>query len=100
MERIRRALGGSPADHEGGHGAPAGATVGYGPQLEMLCDTARNLCADAWVANRLTLNVKNEGGKQKLSVIPEAMPYLKAAYSIRRDELTPEVRSLMDGLAG
>jgi hypothetical protein len=52
------------------------------------------------VANRLTLNVKNEGGKQKLNVIPEAIPYLRAAYSIRRNELPPEVKGLIDGLAG
>lgn len=100
MDRIRRALGGSPSDHEGGHGAPAATTAGYGPQLEILCDTARNLCADAWVANRLTLDVKNEGGRQSLSVIPEAIPYLKAAYSIRREELGPEVKTLVEGLAG
>ncbi|GEM_PF-3695252 len=79
---------------------PAGATASYGPQLDMLRDTARDLCADAWVANRLTLNVRTEGGKQKLDVTPEAIPYLRAAYSIKRDELTPEVKSLIEGLAG
>ena len=100
VDRIRRALGGSPTDHVGGHAAPVGATAGYGSQLDLLCDTARDLCADAWVANRLTLNVKNEGGKQKLNVIPEAIPYLRAAYSIRRNELPPEVKGLIDGLAG
>ncbi len=100
MDRIRRALGGSPSDHEGGHAAPAGATTGYEQQLDMLCDTARNLCADAWVANRLTLEVKNEGGKKKLNVIPEAIPYLRAAYSMKRDDLTPEVKKLFEGLAG
>lgn len=100
VDRIRRALGGSPADHMGGHAAPAGAAANYGPQLDMLFDTARNLCADTWVANRMTLNVKTEGGKQKLIVIPEAIPYLRAAYSIRRNELAPEVKSLVEGLAG
>lgn len=48
----------------------------------------------------MTLDVKTEGGKQKLSVTPEAVPYLRAAYAIRRDELTPEVKSLVEGLAG
>jgi hypothetical protein len=73
---------------------------GFGPQLDLLCDTARDLCADAWVANRLTLNVKSEGGTQKLNVIPEGIPYLRAASAINRDQLTPEVRKLIDGLAG
>lgn len=93
-------MGGSPADHEGGHAVPAGATVSYGPQLDMLRDTARDLCADAWVANRLTLDVRTEGGRQRLNVSPEAVPYLRAAYSIKREELTPEVKSLVEGLAG
>lgn len=100
IDRIRRALGGSPADHVGGHAAPIGASSDYGPQLDLLRDTARDLCADAWVANRLTLSISSEGGMQKLSVIPEGVPYLKAAYSIRREQLAPEMRKLVDGLAG
>lgn len=100
FDRIRRALGGSPADHEGGHAAPAGKALDYGQQLDLLRDTARDLCADAWMANRLTLSVKDDGGKKSLVAAPEAMPYLRAAYAIRREELTPDVKSLFDGLAG
>ncbi|MDW5564356.1 MAG: hypothetical protein SA339_14170 [Methanomassiliicoccus sp.] len=47
----------------------------------------------------MKVEVRTEGGKQKLSVVPEAIPYLRAAYSIRREELTPEVKSLFEGLA-
>ncbi len=100
VDRIRRALGGSPSDHGSVHAAPTSAGASYGPQLEILRDTARDLCADAWVANRMALEVRTEGGRPKLSVTPEAIPYLRAAYSIRRDELTPEVKSLVEGLAG
>jgi hypothetical protein len=52
------------------------------------------------LANRLTLSVKDEGGKKSLVAAPEAMPYLRAAYAIRREELTPDVKGLFDGLVG
>ena len=101
FDRIRRALGGSPAEHEGGKAAPvAGKALDYGQQLDLLRDTARDLCSDAWLANRLTLSVKDEGGKKSLVAAPEAMPYLRAAYAIRREELTPDVKGLFDGLVG
>jgi hypothetical protein len=104
VERIRLALGGSPGDHGNGHVEHASAHApnasNYEPQLELLRDTARDLCADAWVANRLTLDMRMDGGKPKLGALPETIPYLKAAYAIRQDELSPEVKDLFQGLAG
>ncbi|MBI0583051.1 MAG: hypothetical protein ISF22_02355 [Methanomassiliicoccus sp.] len=72
----------------------------YGPQLDILRDTARDLCADPWVANKLTLDVRMEGGRPMLKALPETMPYLRAAYAIKRNELSPELKGLFEGMAG
>jgi hypothetical protein len=100
ISRIRKALGGSSSDHsEGSHSAVPEAPVQQ--PLDILRDTARDICSDAWLANRMTLEIKTEGGKKTLAAAPaEAVPYVKAAYAIRKDELPSDVKGLFEGIAG
>lgn len=100
IERIRRALGGSPSDHEQGHSAHSAAPSQYQQQLDMLRDTARDLCADTWLANKIALDVKTVNGKPTLSTLPaESMPYVKAAYAIRKNEMPADMKGLFEGIA-
>lgn len=100
FERIRRALGGSPSDHDHGQSGHIAAAQPYQQQLDLLCDTARDLCADTWLANQISLEVKNEGGKKALHYLPaESMPYVKAAYAIRKKEMPSEMQSLFENAA-
>jgi len=98
--RIRRALGGSPSDHpQESHGTAAEAPVRE--PLDIIRDTARDLCSDAWLANSITLEIKAEGGKKMLAATPaEALPYVKAAYAIRKDELPADMKGLFESVAG
>lgn len=100
IERIRRALGGSPSDHEHGNSAHSTGPAQYQQHLEMLRDTARDLCADTWLANQIALDVKMENGKPTLRSMPaESMPYVRAAYAIRKNELPADMKGLFDGMA-
>jgi len=98
--RIRKALGGSPSDHpKGDRGTIAEASVRE--PLDIIRDTARDLCSDAWLANRMTLEIKSEGGKKTLVASPaEAMPYVRAAYVIRKDELPADMKGMFESVAG
>ena len=100
LERIRRALGGSPPKSNA-HGSPhmPAMTTGYEPHLEVLRDTARDLCADPWMANCLVLEVKMIDGKATLHTSPEALPYVKAAYAIKGAGMPANIRALLDGMA-
>jgi hypothetical protein len=101
IDRIRRALGGSPSDHAHGHSAHTAAPSQYQPHLELLRDTARDLCSDTWLANQIALDVKMENGKPTLCSMPaESMPYVRAAYAIRKNELPADMKSMFDGQAG
>ncbi len=100
LSRIRKALGGSPSDrpHEG-QGTVAEAPVRE--PLDIVRDTARDLCSDAWLANSMTLEIKAEGGKKTLVATPaEALPFVKAAYAIRKDELPAEMKGMFESFAG
>ncbi len=96
ISRIRKALGGSPSDHA--HVAPVHTAAAPGPMpLDIVQDTARDICSDPWLANRMTVEIKTEGGKRTLTAAPaEAAPYLRAAYAIRKDELPPETMGLFE----
>lgn len=97
---MRRALGGSPSgQHE--HSSHAGKAPGkYQPQLDMVCDKAKDLCSDPWLANKMALEIRMENGKESLHTAPaESLPYIKAAYAIKRNELPKEVSALLEGVA-
>ena len=65
--------------------------------LEAVQATARDLCADTWLANRINLELKMQNGKQVLDYQPaESLPYVRAAYAIRKDDLPAEMRGLFD----
>ncbi len=100
ISRIRKALGGSPSEHpQEGHSKVAEVPVKQ--PLDILRDTARDLCSDAWLANQMTLEIKTEGGKKMLAAAPaEALPYIKAAYAIRKDELPSDIKGMLEGIAG
>lgn len=100
LGRIRKALGGSPSDHA--HGGSGERTVAeQAPQpLDILRDTAKDLCSDVWLANQMSLTTETVGGAKKLIATPVGMvPYLKAAYSIRKDELPAEIAELVEKMA-
>jgi hypothetical protein len=101
LERLRRVLGGSPAGEHSEHGsARSGANDPYQAHIDALCDTARNLCSDVWLANKINLEVRKEGGKTTLVPIPqESLPYVKAAYEIMQPGLPENVRTLFSGVA-
>jgi hypothetical protein len=66
----------------------------------LLRDTARDLCADSWLANQITLDLKTVNGKSTLECLPiESKPYVKAAFSIRKSQLPPEMQSLFENVA-
>jgi len=100
IERIRRALGGSPGDHADGHSSSPAPRPGNQQHLDLLRDTARDLCSDPWLANQISLEVATVNGKQTIRYMPaESMPYVRAAYAIRKGELPPEMGGLFDGMA-
>jgi hypothetical protein len=100
IERIRKALGGSPSDHAHGHSAQSAAPSQYQPHLELLRDTARDLCSDTWLANQIVVDVKMENGKPTLSSMPAgSMPYVRAAYAIRKNEMPADIKGMFDGMA-
>ena len=100
IERIRRALGGSPSDHAHAHSAHSAAPMNYQPHLEMLRDTARDLCSDTWLANQIALDVKMVNGKPTLTSMPAgSMPYVRAAYAIKKNELPADMKGMFDGPA-
>jgi hypothetical protein len=93
-------MGGSPSNHGHGQSAHSAAPSQYQQHLDMLRDTARDLCADTWLANQIALDVKMENGKPTLRSLPaESMPYVKAAYAIRKNELPADMKGLFDGMA-
>lgn len=98
--RIRKALGGSPTDHaHGGSGERTAAEQAPQP-LDVLRDTARDLCSDVWLANQMNLTMETMGGARKLVATPEGViPYIRAAYSIKKDELPPEMGELVEKMA-
>jgi len=49
----------------------------------------------------MTLEIKSEGWKKTLVASPaEAMPYVRAAYVIRKDELPADMKGLFESVAG
>jgi hypothetical protein len=49
----------------------------------------------------MTLEIKAEGGKKTLVATPaEALPFVKAAYAIRKDELPAEMKGMFESFAG
>lgn len=101
ISRIRKALGGSPSDH--GHlGAVENKAAGQPPKpIDILGEAAKDLCPDVWLANRLNLSMETVGGVQRLVATPaEMVPYLKAAYHVKKAELPDEMAALVDKISG
>ncbi|WP_019177820.1 hypothetical protein [Methanomassiliicoccus luminyensis] len=100
FERLKKMIGGSS---QGGQpkqmNAPAAAGDPYKPSLELLQDTARNLCPDPWLANKLTVDYKVENGSPSLVTSPaESLPYIRAAYAMKKDKVPENVVPLLKSL--
>lgn len=93
FERIRRMFGSSSSIES------SSTPNAYQPQLDEVCDQARYLCPDPWLANKLTLTVGKTGEKTMLSVTPqEGIPYMMAARDMMRGKLSKEVNDLFDNM--
>lgn len=101
FERLRKALGGSP--QKGQPAQKTGTAAASDPlkqSLELLQDTARDICPDAWLANKITVGYKLENGTPSLVTSPaESLPYIRAAYAMKRDKLPENVGALFKGIA-
>lgn len=101
FERLRKMIGGSPQGAQPRQKTgPAAASDPYKPGLELLQDTARDLCPDAWLANKITVDYKVVDGAPSLVTSPaESLPYIRAAYAMKKDKLPENVSALLKGLA-
>ncbi len=62
----------------------------YKEQLELLTERAKGLCSDPWLSNQIKIEQGN--GANSLNASPEeALPYIRAANSILKDELPAEL---------
>ena len=74
--------------------APAPAAPAKPPMspAEMVQEKARDLCSDAWLANKIVVKAEARDGKTYLIGSPaEAAPYIRAAYQNKKAELPADV---------
>lgn len=90
MQKLRRMFSGTPQETHVQQ-APAAAEPKMSAE-ETVQDQARQLCSDAWLANRITVKAEQRDGKTYLVASPaEAAPYVRAAYEAKKAKLPADV---------
>jgi hypothetical protein len=69
----------------------------YSQSLEQLCEQARNLCPDTWLANKIVTSKSGQSFAHPYDAFPaESLPYVRAARTILGDSIPQSVAARFD----
>jgi hypothetical protein len=71
----------------------------YDEEMELLCERAKGLCSDPWVANQIKVSLTHQDGRYSLNASPEeGLPYVRAASSILNEKLPGDLTKQFEAI--